>query len=340
MELIFSPLLNVNFVYLGRMKPYFFIIIFLLLITETVDAQNRASNRHSKFPVIAYFPGRTSEAFKRIDVERITHIHYAFVNPDSNGNFTYQPFIDSLSTFCREHNLKLLLSIGGGSAPAYYSKLLSTPYRKSFVQALAKLAEQYNVTGIDVDLEGARIDSNYAAFITDLKKALKTNKKIITAAIATAYKDALPDKALKQLDYITIMSYDRTGPWNPAKPGQHSPYQMAVDDIFYWNKTRKLKKKKLYLGLPFYGYSFGPKGAGSMSFQDIMRQFPEKANQDEFILPDSSTLYYNGLTTIREKTKLALKKAGGIMFWQLLQDADGENSLLNAIDDEIKIYGR
>ncbi len=319
------------------MKPHLLVIIFLFLLINEGKTQS-TSHHKSTFPVVAYFPGRSSEGFKRIDVQRITHVHYAFINPDSNGNFIHQPFIDSLSTFCREHNLKLLLSIGGGSAPAYYSKLLSASYRKTFVQALALIAEQYNVTGIDVDLEGARIDSNYEAFIFDLKKALKARNKIITAAIATAYKDALSDKALKQLDYITIMSYDNTGPWNPARPGQHSPYQMAVDDIFYWNKTRKLKKKKLYLGLPFYGYSFGPKAAGSMSFHSIALQFPEKVNEDELVLPDSAILYYNGLTTIRKKTKLALKKAGGIMFWQLLQDADGENSLLKAIDDEIKNY--
>lgn len=37
------------------------------------------------------------------------------------------------------------------------------------------------------------------------------------------------------------------------------------------------------------------------------------------------------VATIKRKTALALKKAGGIMIWQLLGDAAGDSSLLTAI---------
>jgi hypothetical protein len=40
---------------------------------------------------------------------------------------------------------------------------------------------------------------------------------------------------------------------------------------------------------------------------------------------------YNGIPTIQAKTRLAMKKTGGIMFWALDHDAQGEFSLVSAI---------
>ena len=46
---------------------------------------------------------------------------------------------------------------------------------------------------------------------------------------------------------------------------------------------------------------------------------------------DSTTLYYNGMLTIKMKTTLAKMEASGIMIWQLSADAPGEKSLLSVI---------
>ena len=140
--------------------------------------------------------------------------------------------------------MKIFASIGGGSAPEYYSKLLKDGSRTRLVGKLARMAIDYDLDGIDVDLEGDRIDKNYEKFVTELALALKPANKMMTAAIATVYKDRLTDKALKQFDYVTIMTYDKTGPWRPEQPGHHSPYSMAVEDLDYWANTRKLDRKK------------------------------------------------------------------------------------------------
>lgn len=57
-------------------------------------------------------------------------------------------------------------------------------------------------------------------------------------------------------------------------------------------------------------------------------------NKDELKLPGGSTMYYNGLPTIRKKVRLAKKEGGGIMFWQVWGDTTGDKSLLRAINDE------
>jgi len=48
-----------------------------------------------------------------------------------------------------------------------------------------------------------------------------------------------------------------------------------------------------------------------------------------------ATLHYNGIPTIQTKTQLAMEKAGGIMFWALDHDAQGDLSLVNAIHQTV-----
>ncbi len=266
-------------------------------------------------------------------LNKITHLNIAFINPDSNGIFKQDLAIDTLIKKAHDKNVKVLASIAGGGSHPYYSVLLQNDKRKMLVNNLVSFVQKYNLDGIDVDLEGSEIDKNYENFVTELAASLKPQKKLITAAIATAYKDQIPDKALRQFDFVNIMSYDRTGPWRPQEPGEHSPYSMAVEDLNYWHNVRSVAKEKLILGLPFYGYGFGPvdSPAISMDFKQIVSLFPDRETSDTLNLPGNIVMYYNNIATIKKKTQLAMQKAGGIMIWQLLGDSEGDMSLLNNI---------
>ena len=44
-------------------------------------------------------------------------------------------------------------------------------------------------------------------------------------------------------------------------------------------------------------------------------------------------IYYNDIETIQRKTKLAVKRGGGIMIWQITVDTTGQFSLLKAINN-------
>ena len=74
----------------------------------------------------------------------------------------------------------------------------------------------------------------------ELGQALRSNNKLMTAAIAVYYKDQFTDKALAQYDFVNVMVYDRTGPWTPEKPGQHSSYANAMEDLNYFGTERKI----------------------------------------------------------------------------------------------------
>ena len=291
----------------------------------------------SQFRVVGYVPlGRTMPDFNQISFQRLTHLNIAFINPDSLGNIKIPAGFDSLIKKAHEYGVKVLASIGGGSHNPYYSRVLSEANRKIFIGKLTQLVIDHELDGLDVDIENNNIDTNYQHFVTGLAAELKPINKLLTAALATWNGQLISDAALEKFDFINVMSYDQTGPWRPNQPGPHSTYAKAVEDLNYWTTTRGVPKQKLILGIPFYGYGFGTKYGQSMSYRDIITKFPGSDQKDEFVPDGGGTIYYNGMPTIKNKTALALKEAGGIMIWQLLGDAEGNQSLLAAIDAMVR----
>ncbi len=319
-----------------KQKKYLLTVIILIIIT----CQSQAQKNTSKFKIVGYYSlnSALTADLATVPFNKLTHINLFFLNPDTLGNFNQDlsaivPFIKA----AHANNVKVLPSIAGGGKHEYYHNLLKDNKRNKFVQDLLQIVLTYDFDGIDVDIEGSDIDENYEKLAIELSKSFKPHKKLVTSAIAVFYKDVLSDKALAQYDFMNIMSYDHTGPWTPSKPGPHSTYDHAVADLDYFYTVRKIPKNKMVLGVGFYGYGFGPTLTStptSMNFGDILSKFPGSENLDQLNMPDSSILYYNGIPTIRRKTALAKQMASGIMIWQILGDAPGETSLLQAINDE------
>lgn len=299
---------------------------------------------NAQFKVLGYIWSKTNmvQDLKNIDLEKITHLNIAFVNPGPDGSFKALPAIDTAVKIAHLKNIKVLMSCGGGGSHAYYAELLKGNKRKKLVEGFIAILDQYNLDGIDVDLEGDDIDENYQDFVVELRRALSKRNKLLTAAVAWWTRDRITDKALRQFDFINIMAYDQTGPWKPETPGQHAPLNYAIGHLKYWKEERGMPKEKLNLGLPFYGYGFGdlPRRDAafrSMGWKDIVKKFPDSLQLDEINLPENAgTIYYNGKATVRTKTELALKEAGGVMIWQLMYDTQDEHSLLKLINETVK----
>ncbi len=324
-------------------KAFLTFAFFILLATvgfkkNDVKAAPGNDGNRKKFRVVGYFryEGNLNAQASAISFNRLTHLNVAFINPDSNGIFMVNADLKKVAAMAHRQGVQILVSIGGGNPPAYLSKLINQANQATLIANLVELTTNNNLDGIDVDLEGSFVDENYESFVVNLAAALKAKKKLITAAVATAYKDRYTDKALAKYDFINVMSYDKTGPWNLNNAGQHAPYDMAVADLAYWNDIRMIAKEKLSLGVPFYGYGFGANAPASLAFKDIITAYPGAEDKDEVVINGGGTIYYNGIPTIKSKTELALDKAGGIMMWQLLQDASGTNSLLGTINTVIK----
>jgi GH18 family chitinase len=319
-----------------KLKRNLFIGIVILLCS---CAATKPRNNKSGFRIVGYYSlqAAMTDTLSKVPFDKVTHINLWFLNPDTLGNFAQdfsalRPFINA----AHDKNVKVLASIGGGSPHPYYHALLKDDKRTMFINNLVAVVTRYNLDGIDIDLEGGDIDENYENLVVELASQLKSRNKMITAAIAVYYKDKLSDKALAQYDFVNVMSYDRTGSWRPEKPGPHSTYAHAMEDLEYFGVERRIPKEKMVLGVPFYGYGFGPEltsPAIGMNYGQIVTRFPGAELTDEFKMPDGKILYYNGVPTMKQKTALAKEKASGVMIWQLKGDAQGEHSLLQAINE-------
>ena len=124
------------------------------------------------------------------------------------------------------------------------------------------------------------------------------------------------------------MAYDATGPWAPDRPGPHSSMAFARDNVRYW-LDRGLPRAKTVLGVPFYGYGFADGKSDEWSYRRVLETYPEAAAADQA----GSTVYYNGVATIRAKARYAVdERLAGIMVWSLDSDAPGAGSLLAVLD--------
>ena len=296
--------------------------------------------------VVAYVPNWIDlKSFaETIDYAKLTHINVAFENPtNDDGEMSFSRKNEFLIAKAKASKVKVLISIGGGAAAsdkklqARYFALLTDAKRAGFVAKLAEYVERHEFDGLDVDIEGPSINKDYGAFIADLAKALKPKGKLLTAALSKGYGGSkVPDSALEHFDFVNIMAYDGAGPWNPKAAGQHSSMEFARENVKYW-LGRGLPKSKAVLGVPFYGYGFGEAfRKRDYPYKEIVAAHAGAENSDQV----GSTIWYNGLPTIRAKAKyVADEGLGGVMIWSLDYDVKGERSLLGAIYETLNPRG-
>ena len=207
--------------------------------------------------------------------------------------------------------------------------------RPIIINEIVSFVVDNSLDGVDVDLEWQYVTSGYSDFVIELKSALSAKGKSMTAALPGTTKfDNITQEALQTFDFINIMAYDFTGPWNPTASGQHSSYNNAVESINFWKNTG-VSQSKLTLGVPFYGYDFSnSSNVTSFTFGQMV-----STNNSYSEIDNVGMKYYNGRPTIKSKVKLASEQVSGIMIWELGQDSFSDYSLLKTIHKEYNNLG-
>ena len=327
------------------MKKQLYLILSLLIIScssvdddDIIDTDQNIDLFSTEARVVGYFPYYRFSLNDKIQYCKVTHLNIAFANPQIDGTIVLPGNSGDLlknvmdTARSQNSNIKIYISLAGGALSDQVSNtwknFLSSPQdRPILIEKIVSYVLDNGFDGVDVDLEWNHVTAGYSDFVIELRDALKSKSKGITAAYPSETRYSLiTQEALNALDFINLMVYDYTGPWNPS-PGQHSSYNHAKQGINFWKNTVGINPSKLTLGVPFYGYDFQNSTTvksftyGSMVDSDVSNS--EKDNV--------GNKYYNGRPTIANKVKLASQNLSGIMIWRLGADSFSEYSLLETI---------
>jgi GH18 family chitinase len=301
-----------------------FIHGFILLYLLNLAPANLAATGPK---VIGYLPTYRFGLIDQIEVEKLTHLNIAFAQPDRWGHLDcpgdYATIIRKVKK--RNPEIKIYISLGGrllSHDKIYWKKYMSPDYRTGFVQNIIRFVEQYRLDGVDMDLEWGNVDALYPGFTRELSDSLHANGFQLSAAFPAMKRYAvLTNEDFKVFDFINVMAYDNAGPWQPKVIRQHSTYDLAVNSISFWHDSCGVPLDKIILGMPLYGYNFKSRPVRSASYGSLVsyNRFLAFVDQDNLT-------FYNSIPTIIRKTKYAKDNCGGVMLWELGQDALGENS--------------
>jgi len=263
-----------------------------------------------------------------IPYDQLTHINYCFLTPKSDG--TFNPInnawkLKQIVGTAHQHNVRVSIAVGGWGWDAQFEEMAANPEsRSAFVQNLKAFVDEYQLDGADIDWEypnPGESSQNFLALIKELRVAMPD--KLLTTAVV-AYGDnnglGIPAESFELFDFVNVMTYDGS---------DHGSIEQFDKGLAYWNE-RGLLKEKMVMGVPFYSHPKGLPSVEGMPYFKIIQSDPTAAQTDSFDVY-GTTQIYNGIPTIQAKTRIAMDKGNGIMFWALDHDAQGELSLVNAI---------
>lgn len=303
----------------------------------------------NSFKIVAYMPSyQDPGTILDHKYKMITHLFYAFLSPSAAADGSLQALPQSgrfaaVKAKCRANNVKFGISIGPGAADISENTFLviaQTPAaRTNFVKNIVNFAKSNDLDGVDMDWEYPR-DNNggseaFHLLMQDLSIELHKIGKFLSAAVTPAVyvssnRAAIQAKTYQYVDFFNIMQYDGAG-YDATEPLNHASYKMSVASLDYWLGTRSMPKEKAIVGMPCYGKS---STGSALAYKNI--EVANTANSNVNVATVNGVAYgYNGIPTIKQKTRLAKDRANGIMFWEFAQDTNNDNSLIKAANDEL-----
>lgn len=309
--------------------------------TQNLTPPTGAYEADQSFKIIAYYMGsRNPDSIAVEKYRMITHLNFAFLYPNADGTLKPLSNMDNFETvmgLARENGVKTGISLAGGEE--IYSALAANPgLRTKLVGNIVGFVLRHDLDGVDLDWEYPRANKanniTYTALVKELSDSLHTWHKFVSAAVTPAVyagsvRDGISEEAVQYLDFVNIMMYDGAT-WDSEDPGQHSSYRMAEESLRIWMEEKGLPREKAIVGVPAYGKN---SSNSALTYRDLLWAGANPA-EDAYMVNDV-TYYYNGTETIKKKAQLAQEQANGLMVWELYQDANGQHSLLKAMNDQL-----
>ena len=312
------------------MKKNALIVISLMLLscgTAKKNSQSLPPLHKGELRCVGYIPTWRYGIYETLDWNALTHLNIAFCNPDTLGNML-NPFRRNPDDFHRvvdrahENGVKVLASLGGGGGGKNYPELIQTEQgRKDFCLKIIEYVKEYHLDGLDLDLEERRghvLWDYYEPWVIELRKLCSEEGILLTTAVSTWYSDCITDATFDCFDFINIMAYN--GPF-----AAHSTMELTQTMARHYHEKRGVNPANIVIGVPFYGFPSDGGFGNAKSYREIVAQYPKAWKKDHV-----EKLGYNGAQTIKEKSRLA-RRYGGIMIWELSFDTQDKHSLLGVI---------
>jgi len=294
--------------------------------------------KDNPFKVVGYYSGTLfNEPIENLQTGKMTHIIYAFLIPKEDGNLVALEKTDQLKELvakAHKDGAKVYIALGGWSyqgkplVTVFESVAASSEKRTLLIDNVRLLLKEYNLDGVELDWEHPSQNSigNYEKLVVELKSALDQDGKDLTAALNGAWSTTagpevskvMTDACLDSFSFINVMAYDMNN-------AEHSPLWFAEASINYW-LNRGVPAEKIILGMPLYARP------SWKQYRELVAENPAYAYKD-YVATTPLESYYNGLNTLREKTIIAMSKAGGVMLFDVNEDTNDESSVVSMIYD-------
>jgi GH18 family chitinase len=278
------------------------------------------------FRVVGYLPEYRAAQFDPAAAKLLTDLVVFSARPTAEGEIDLArlgriPW-EKLRTARTAHKVRLILCVGGwGRSDGFAAVAASEERRKRFAAAAVRACRAEQLDGVDLDWEhpkGAAEEAGYGKVLAELKGAFQPHGLVLSVTIAGWQK--LPAEAYAAVDVVQVMAYDHGG--------KHSTFEAAAGDV---KKVTDggAPAAKVVLGVPFYGRGVTERGR-TLAYREIVARYRPEGGTDEV-----DGVYFNGPDTVRKKVAFARENGlGGVMVWEVGQDAAGEASLLRVIRTE------
>ncbi len=133
-------------------------------VTVTVSSE---SNCPDEFRIVGYMPSWSGTAAE-IQYDKLTHIIYAFINPQASGDGSLTAIenpskLQQIVSNAHASGVKVMIAVGGWTDlnnPGFETLAASATSRQNFADNLLSLVNQYNLDGVDIDWEYPREVTN------------------------------------------------------------------------------------------------------------------------------------------------------------------------------------
>ena len=242
----------------------------------SVNDRSEKSIQAKKFKVIAYWTGSDSIAAQKI--QQLDQIIYSFLHLEENSLKVTERDSIRLDYLKKQKQinseLKVLISLGGWGGCETCSDVFSTEKgRKDFAASVAKIIEDYDADGIDLDWEYPAIQGfeghsyktedreNFTFLVQELRDVLGQNAVISFAA--GGFKKFLDNsvqwkKVMPLVDHVNLMTYDMVNGGSPHTGHHTSLYSTgnqknSAEETIKYLDSIGVSSEKMILGAAFYG---------------------------------------------------------------------------------------